>query len=482
MRALLKPQELYKLMVELLGNEAVSGSQLERALYEEQVTPAPGIMELWIQARPDVIVRPGNTSEVARVITTAAEQEIPVIPHGRGTWARGGSVPINGGIVVDTRRLDHVKMDLDNHLVHVGAGVTWSELTAKVEEHHMLLPGSPSHSPDSTVGGWISAGGEGYGGQPRIRSLTAVNPQGEVMTTGPAMVQAGGVGYNLAQLLWGAEGTLGVITEATLGLVPAPAVEATAWAAPDLSQAAKIMVLLSRAGLSAFHLGFNDGKFTQFMPDGEALGSQEAVVMPIFAGQPEVVAAQVASAEKLLKDNGAWRIEEQGQSVLWKSRFTRPTAKHSYFRAGVLYIPSNKAADALVGLAELEGSMGQILLKHGHVVDPNTLALSVWAQSDEPGRQKVVLLGLAKKLSDLAFRVGGVPAGLGLWTMANLPRLHPPATLRFMRELKQALDPQDLLNPGKFVEVFTRDDFPVPPLALNVGNEVVARLKMLWKR
>src|SRR3954449_3410417 len=177
--------------------------------------------------RPDVVVVPRSEEDVAAVLRVAAAHEVPVVAWGGGSGTQGGAVPVNGGLVVDLRGLDRiVEVDERSHTVTAQAGVNGNVLEAALNERGLMLPHYPASSEWATVGGYIAARGSGvlstrYGKiEDLVLSLRVALPSGELIDT--VAVPRHAVGPDLTQLFVGSEGTLGIITRATLEIVPLP--------------------------------------------------------------------------------------------------------------------------------------------------------------------------------------------------------------------------------------------------------------------
>ena len=181
---------------------------------------------------PDVVVRPRSTQDVSEILKIATEFGKPITPRGSSTWGLAGSVPAFGGILIDMvgGMSKVLKVDTENLTITCQAGCSWKQVYDAAWEKGMMLGSYPSSFPSATVAGWISTSGIGIGNYKycsagdNIRSMTVVLPDGTIVKTGFNNVCDNMSGYNLNRLFVGAEGTLGVITEVTLKLVPKPEV------------------------------------------------------------------------------------------------------------------------------------------------------------------------------------------------------------------------------------------------------------------
>ncbi|MEI6797287.1 MAG: FAD-binding oxidoreductase [Methanomassiliicoccales archaeon] len=225
-----------------IGHDNVKTSKMERLLYSHDLAPLPKEAQIAFKNVPDIVVRPRTTEDVARVVKIAAEENIPITPRGSSTWGLGGSVPVFGGILIDTTGLMNkiIKIDAENLCVTAQAGCTWKQVYDACLEKGLLLGSYPSSFPSATLAGWVATGGVGMGSYKygsagfNIRDIEVVMPDGTIVNTGYQNVADNMTGYNLSWLIIGSEGTLGVITQVTLKLTPFITLRPLSYAFPDL--------------------------------------------------------------------------------------------------------------------------------------------------------------------------------------------------------------------------------------------------------
>src|SRR5437667_281282 len=218
----------YRRLVNTLGPERVARSEFERMVYSHDFASLPKVALLQWKLYPDFVALPQTTEEVAALVKLSDESLLQITPRGGGTGWYGGSVPNRGGVLIDMRKMNRVlALDSDGRTVTAEAGLTWKDLEDFVESKGFVLPFVPTNAVGSTVGGAINSGSTGFGGlrggrlRDVIANLEVVLPDGKLLTTAPN-ADAGGQLADLTSLFLGAEGTLGIITKATIRVVTKP--------------------------------------------------------------------------------------------------------------------------------------------------------------------------------------------------------------------------------------------------------------------
>src|SRR2546427_529298 len=250
----------YRRLVNTLGPERVARSEFERMVYSHDFASLPKIALLQWKLYPDFVALPQTTEEVAALVKLSDESLLQITPRGGGTGWYGGSVPNRGGVLIDMRKMNHiVAFDPDGRTVTVEAGATWKDLEDFVESKGYALPIVPVNAIGSTVGGAINSGSTGFGA-PRggslrdaIARLLVILPDGSLLKTASDS-DADGHLANLTPLFFGAEGTLGIIAEATLRVVPKPELsKAIAYAFPSLAASARFLKEIVDSALVPYH-------------------------------------------------------------------------------------------------------------------------------------------------------------------------------------------------------------------------------------
>ena len=426
------------------------------------------------------VVRPGSTDEVAAVVRACAARGASIVPQGGNTGLAVGSVPDDSGtqVVLSLRRMDAVRaIDAANLTITVEAGGILQNLQQAAEQAGFLFPLSMASEGSCTIGGNLAANAGGtqvlrYGNARELcLGLEVVTAQGEVWN-GLSGLRKDNTGYDLRDLFIGSEGTLGIITAATMKLYPLPAARLIAWAAVPSMQAAVDLLGLAHQHLGAGLTGFEVmNQFALSLVDKHY--PQQRV--PLFRTSPWCVLLENSDHEsedhartlfeRLLEAaleagcvNDAVVAESLSQAqALWHIRESIPLAqaeeglniKHD-ISVPVSRIPAFVAeTDALLA-REVPGVR---LVDFGHLGDGN---LHYNVQAPEGGDAKAFLREQEERINTLVFdavaRHGGsisAEHGIGSLKAAKLPHYKSPVAMRMMRALKQALDPQGILNPGR---------------------------------
>ena len=426
------------------------------------------------------VVRPGSTDEVAAVVRACAARGASIVPQGGNTGLAVGSVPDDSGtqVVLSLRRMDAVRaIDAANLTITVEAGGILQNLQQAAEQAGFLFPLSMASEGSCTIGGNLAANAGGtqvlrYGNARELcLGLEVVTAQGEVWN-GLSGLRKDNTGYDLRDLFIGSEGTLGIITAATMKLYPLPAARLIAWAAVPSMQAAVDLLGLAHRHLGAGLTGFEVmNQFALSLVDKHY--PQQRV--PLFRTSPWCVLLENSDHEsedhartlfeRLLEAaleagcvNDAVVAESLSQAqALWHIRESIPLAqaeeglniKHD-ISVPVSRIPAFVAeTDALLA-REVPGVR---LVDFGHLGDGN---LHYNVQAPEGGDAKAFLREQEERINTLVFdavaRHGGsisAEHGIGSLKAAKLPHYKSPVALRMMRAIKQALDPKGIMNPGR---------------------------------
>jgi FAD/FMN-containing dehydrogenase len=430
------------------------------------------------------VVRPGSTAEVAAVLQACAAAGVSVVPQGGNTGLVVGSVPDASGtqVVLSLTRLNRVRaLDAANLTMTVEAGCVLQSVQETAEKAGFLFPLSLAAEGSCTIGGNLATNAGGtqvlrYGNARDLcLGLEVVTAQGEVWH-GLTGLRKDNTGYDLRDLFVGSEGTLGVITAATLKLYPLPAAQLTAWAAVPSLEAAVTLLGLAHQHLGAGLTGFEVmGQFALSLVDKHFAQLR----VPLWADHPYCVLLENSDSEsedharaqfeRLLETafehgvvSDAVVAESLGQAnALWHIRESIPLAqaeeglniKHD-ISLPVSRIPA--FCDETDALLQRE-IPGVRLVNFGHLGDGN-LHYNVQAPAD--GDAKVFLQTMEERVNTLVFDAvarydGSISAehGVGSLKVDKLPGYKDPVALGLMRAVKQALDPRNTLNPGRVIQV-----------------------------
>ncbi len=417
---------------------------------------------------PDAVAFVQTTEEVARIVRICGHYEVPVIPFGTGTSLEGHISAPFGGVSVDTSQMNEVlavnPQDLD---CTVQAGVTRKQLNEYLRDTGLFFPIDPGA--DASIGGMTSTRASGtnavrYGTmKDNVLNVTVVMPDGEIVRTA-RRAKKSAAGYDLTRLMVGAEGTLGVITEITLKLHGIPeAISAGVCPFPDIPSACEAVIATVQMGLPVARIELLDELQVKACNAYSDLGLAETPTLFLeFHGSDAGVAEQSEMFGAIAEEWGGgpfeWATRTEDRSKLWQAR-------HDAFWAAVDQMPgkSASATDVCVPISRLAecvtetrkdldetGLYGPIV---GHVGDGN-FHISLFCDTGDE-REVAVCRAFLDRLAKRALEMDGTCTGehgVGSGKMKYLEAEHGPG-LDVMRTIKRAIDPKNIMNPGKIVTV-----------------------------
>ncbi|HEX7637194.1 MAG TPA: FAD-linked oxidase C-terminal domain-containing protein [Burkholderiaceae bacterium] len=414
---------------------------------------------------PEAVVFCESTEDVVAVVAEAARHRVPVIPYGAGSSLEGHLLAVQGGVSVDLSRMNAVlRLDAQDLTVTVQAGVTRQQLNREIRDSGLFFPIDPGA--DATIGGMAATRASGtnavrYGTmRDNVLALTVVTASGEVIRTG-TRARKSSAGYDLTRLLVGSEGTLGVITELTLRLHPLPeAVSAAVCSFGDAQSAVDTVIEIIQAGVPIARCELLDANAVRAVNAHDKLGlAEQPMLLMEFHGSPAGVAEQAALVQELADGHGGtafqWATTPEERTRLW-------TARHHAFLSGLQMRPGCRAVttDCCVPISGLAVAVTQALaeaeaagLPHfivGHVGDGN-FHVAYLIDPARPGERETAER-LNSALVARAIAAGGTCTGehgIGLHKQGFLLDEAGAGAVAMMRAVKRALDPDDILNPGK---------------------------------
>lgn len=431
----------------------------------ESVLAQHGRDESWHNPElPDAVAFPINTAEVSAIAKICSAHKIPMIPFGAGSSVEGALIPTMGGIVVSTLNMNQVlAVHPDNFDCVVQPGLSRKALNQYLKGTGLFFPIDPGA--DASIGGMTATRASGtnamrYGTMAEVvRGLEVVLADGRIIRTG-SRARKSSAGYDLTHLFIGHEGTLGLVTEITLRLSPLPeSATAATCRFPSLESAVQTSVALMQAGIPVARIELLD----ELMVD--AVNQYSKMDMPLlphlffeFQGSPSRTKEDALLVQDLCQEFGGdefqWTSSPEEMTQLWKARHNCAYACMAYRRPRKLMttdvcVPLNNLTECILSSradAEAQGITAPIL---GHVGDGNfhMVLLVDPDNADEVQRAE----GVNTRLIERAIACGGTSTGehgVGLGKRAYMQTEHGEA-LDVMRSIKQTLDPNNLLNPGK---------------------------------
>ncbi len=444
---------------DILGDRLSTGSSILDQHSHDEAYTTPVL--------PDAVAFPETTEEVSQILKVCSQHGCPVVPYGVGSSLEGHIVPVQGGITVDTSRMSRVlqinESDLD---AVVEPGVTRVQLNEELRATGLMFTVDPGA--DASLGGMAATRASGtntvrYGTMAdNVLALEVVLPDGQIIETG-SRARKSSTGYDLTHLFVGSEGTLGIITKLTVKLRGQPEhVAAATCAFRDIASAVDTVILAIQMGLPMARIELLDDVQMKGMniynPD---MGLPEVPHLFLeFHGSEAGVAEQVESFAALVEEHGGsdfkWATRTEDRNRLWQAR-------HNAYYAGKALrpgcegvvtdccVPISALADCIARTKEVIAQSRLIAPLVGHVGDGNfhLLILVDPADSDEMSRAKA----LANQVNKLALEFGGTVSGehgIGLGKRKYLAEEHG-AAYALMTTLKKAIDPGNIMNPGKLV-------------------------------
>jgi len=422
-----------------------------------------------ISRMPEALVRVRTTEEVSAIMRHAWERNIPVTVRGSGTGLVGAAVPIEGGILLETTKMNKIlSLDPNNLTVTVQPGVLLMELAAFAEENDFLYPPDPGEK-SATIGGNISTNAGGmravkYGvTRDYVRSLTVVLPNGEIQTFGAAVAKNSS-GYSLKDLIIGSEGTLAIICEAVLKLVPLPKVSVSLLVPfPDMKSAIEAVPEIIRSKvtptaieyMSRDTILFSESYLGKKFPDTK----NDAYILLTFDGNSDAQVDQDMStvAELCLKigalDAYIVDTEERKKSV-WSARgafLEAIKASTTEMDECDVVVPGNQVDTFIKFTHELADEMNVRIPSFGHAGDGNLhiyICRDALSEADWQNTLSVCFDRMYAKAVELGGLVSG-EHGIGYAKKEFLKRQYGETPIALMQGIKKVFDPKNILNPGK---------------------------------
>lgn len=453
-------EEVINALKEAVGaeNVKVDAETLERYKTDEETDPH-------YHHLPEVVVLPGCTEEVAAVMKIANKYLVPVTPRSAGTSVSCGAVPVHGGIVILLERMDKIiELNEDAMYMIVEGGARTSEIQEKANAAGLLYAGDPCSADSCLIGGNIATNAGGnkavrYGTtRNQVYSIEVVTPTGEITELGTRLKKCS-TGYCLEQLIMGSEGTLGIITKATLKLLPLCPYKIDILAIfTDLNKAVDLVPNLIKAGLNPTSVEFMDNNFVRAASDycETKLPHYEDgsyIIVTVETFNEEELELKMEQLDEICTASGAVDVLEADERV-WKLRrncleATRVLSKVS--TSDDLVVPVDKIALCIEHLTEVSKDYSFKLFTLAHAGDGNLhFQILKGDMSDEQWEDE--LQRFHETAYEYVYSLGGRLSGehgIGAKKLPAMEKLTNPVEMEIMRTIKRAMDPNNILNPGK---------------------------------
>ncbi len=416
-------------------------------------------------APPDLVVFAESNEDVVAVLTLAHAHHVPVIPYGAGTSLEGHLLAVQGGVSLDVSRMNRIlAVHADDLTVTVQAGVTRHQLNAELRHLGLFFPIDPGA--DASLGGMTATRASGtnavrYGTmRENVLGLTVATPQGELIRTG-TRARKSSAGYDLTRLYVGSEGTLGVVCEVTLRLYPLPeAVSAAVCSFPSIDAAVRTTIAIIQMGVPIARCELLDAHAVRAVNRHDRLSLPESPMLLMeFHGSEAGVQEQAQTVQELARDMGGtdfeWATTPEDRTRLWTARH------HAYLSALQMRpgcrcvttdtcVPISRLAESIqASVAEVEDS-GLPYFIVGHVGDGN-FHMGYLIDPDQP-QERAVAERLSAQMVARALALEGTCTGehgIGLHKQSFLLDEAGAGAVAQMQALKRALDPHNIMNPGK---------------------------------
>jgi glycolate oxidase len=454
---------IISLLQNIVGKEAVLTTKEDLNAYSYDGTTTFTHM-------PDVVLLPTNTDQISQIMKLANENKIPVTPRGGGTNLSGGSIPIRGGIVLCSARMNKI-LDINktNLVATVEPGVVLQDLNIALAKEGLFYPPDPQSFLGCTIGGTVAENAGGpycvkYGVTKQyVLGLEVVLADGQVMKLGGVTVK-NRTGYELMMLFTGSEGTLGIITKITLHLLPMPPANKTMMAIfDDMVAGGQAVSNILATGVIPAKIEFVDNFVIRRMEEMSSMGLPvDAKALLLLQTDGSLAAVEVESQQivDILKKSGAREIkvakDANEAALYWKMRSAGFAAvfgaAHTVIAEDVA-VPRDKLAEFIQKLEEISQRTGFFISYLGHAGDGNlhpAIFTDIRKKEEFAKAQEVM-----REIFNAALSLGGILSGehgIGLEKQRFLKQAMDPVALNLMRKIKAVLDPNNILNPGKIWE------------------------------
>jgi D-lactate dehydrogenase (cytochrome) len=414
---------------------------------------------------PAAVVFAESTSDVSDAVKLCAQYRVPVIPFGVGSSLEGHLLAVEGGISIDVSRMNKIlSVNPEDLTVTVQAGVCRIALNQEIKSTGLFFPIDPGA--DATLGGMSATRASGtnavrYGTmRENVLALEVVTPSGAVVRTG-TRAKKSSAGYDLTRLMVGSEGTLGIMTEITLRLYPIPeTIQAATCSFPSIRDAVNTVISMIQLGVPIARVELLDGNTIRMVnAHSKTTLREEPMLLMEFHGSPAGVQEQIDTVQELAKGNGAqafeWASTPEERTKLW-------TARHNAYFAAIqskpgcraistdTCVPISKLADALLDSVDeanasglpyfLVGHVGDGNFHFGYLIDPDN--------AEEFAKAEQLNHSLVHRTLNLGGTCSG-EHGIGLHKQDFLKAESGEGAIEVMRTIKHALDPHNIMNPGK---------------------------------
>jgi glycolate oxidase len=446
-------------LIAIVGKDQVASEPADLLCYSYDATQ--------LSFLPEVVVHPASAAEIAAIVKLANVEHIPVFPRGAGSGFSGGSLPTKGGIVLTTERMDRIlQIDEENLIAVVEPGVVTEQFQLAVEKVGLFYPPDPASLKFSTLGGNVAecAGGPRcvkYGvTKDYILGLEVITPTGDIITTGGPTMK-GVVGYDLTKLLCGSEGTLGIISKIVIKLLPLPEAKKTMLVLFDsIDGAAQAVSAIVRHKIIPTTLEFMDGRTIDCVRQATGLDvplAARALLIIEVDGDRDLLDKQAAKIAEIIRPLGVVETRiattPAESEALWQIRRSVSASLRKVnpdkFNEDIC-VPRSKLPEMIRQIDAIAEKFNIPIVNFGHAGDGN-IHVNIMIDRKVPGELEKAHTAIEEVFKG-ALALGGTMSGehgVGIAKAPYIPLEITPEAALYMKTLKKALDPNNILNPGK---------------------------------
>jgi glycolate oxidase len=434
---------------EIVGEKWISTDEFDLLCYSRDLAASipDDLLKSYGMVGAEAVVLPQDTEQVSKILAYANRHNIAITPRGAGSWALGGTLPMEGGIVVDATKLDKIiRFSAEDEYIHVQAGVEWKRLVDFTEKRGFVVGANPSSGASATVGGYISTGGGAGIGLSEYGSvgnqvlwLKVVLADGRVIETDPWS----------SHYFVGNEGTLGIVTEAIIKVFPFPGRRHYMFGVDPMEKGVELLRKVS--ALKPYYVSFLNRGLLALINEAKGHHTKESdlTISVDFNGTPKMLEVIDKKVKAIFA--GCHEFPEEEAKEEWKERYRIGLA---FKKLG----PSLMAQDFRVPIDSLKETLQELeLICKGDRWGAESLAgendsviLAVMILADERDKADYIRkFSYAKDLADLAKKMNGAPFGLGLHNAIHLQDLYESAAIDELKRVRKHFDPVNILNPSK---------------------------------
>ena len=460
-------ESIVKRLTEIAGPKAVFSDEETLNIYSKDET-------IGISHRPEIVVKPTTSKEVLEIMRLANLEHIPLTPRGKGTGLSGGAIPVYGGIVLSCERMEKIlDIDRENLMVITEPGIITGELQNVVEAENLFYPPDPASLASCSIGGNVAEGAGGsravkYGTtKDYVNGLEMVLPSGEIISTGGKVVKDV-TGYNLTQLITGSEGTLAIVTQIILRLIPLPklrkdllvpynSIDQAAQTVSEIIRTRIVPTAIEFMERNSFELAESFTKRTLAFRDAAA-----HLLITLDGNQQEALEEDQNKVGEICEKNGALDIliatSPAARDRMWEGRkclFEAANHFGSMYKSLDVVVPRSLIPTLIQKIKETSEKYRIKAMSFGHAGDGNVHVLLF--KGELPDREWERLINRTQRdLYKETIALGGkitAEHGIGLLRKPFLSMNLDPCQIELLKGLKKVFDPKNILNPGKIFDL-----------------------------